>query len=53
MWIHKGDVDMRVLKSHVQSFLEQGYELGYSDLHRARLSESHKGNIPWNKGSKS
>ena len=53
VWIHKGDVDMRVLKSYVQSFLEQGYKLGYSDLHRARLSESHKGNIPWNKGRKS
>lgn len=53
VWVHKGSRDMRVLKSCVQSFLEQGYELGYSDEHRTRLSESHKGNIPWNKGRKS
>ena len=52
VWIHKDGKDMRVLKRYVQNFLEQGYVLGYSDSHRKKLSESHKGNIPWNKGKK-
>ena len=52
VWIHKDNKDMRVLKRYVQDFLNQGYVLGYSDSHKAKLSESHKGNIPWNKGRK-
>lgn len=52
VWIHKEDKDMRVFRDCVESFLKQGYELGYSEKHRLALSKAHKDNVPWNKGTK-
>lgn len=48
--VHHGDVEKRIYKDEINSYLENGWKIGVSDKHRKANSETHKGKTAWNKG---
>ena len=50
VWIHRGDHQKRVFKEELESYIDQGWSIGYCDKAKSNLSISHMGNVPSNKG---
>lgn len=49
--IHKESIEKRVYPSEVNDYLNDGWEIGISEVHRKSQSEKHLGHTPWNKGT--
>lgn len=50
--IHKDEQEKRIYQNELNYFLENGWELGISEKHRIKTSQSKMGQKPWNKGVK-
>ena len=50
LWINNGEKQIRVLPDELQIYLNNGWVRGYCEEVKDKLSSSHKGKVPWNKG---
>lgn len=49
--IHKGKDERRVSADELQVYLEDGWEMGFTEEHSQRMCKAHLGKEPWNKGT--